>query len=123
MWNCAPVSVVALEDDFFVGLRADEFEGPGSDRLARDFIERTIGHNPNRSLGEIPQQGGPRLFQMKDNRQLIGRFDPVDERAVGRGLRAPNLALEQGIERPPYIARCKRPPIVKLYARMQVEDI
>src|SRR5271167_816527 len=59
---------------------------------------------------------------MKDDGELVGDIDALHETIRG-SFRATNLALEQGIERPLYIARSERPSIVKLYARMQVKDV
>ena len=50
----SPVVIVAFDDDFLVLLGAQKLEWSRAHRLARDLVERPIGHNPTGSLGEIP---------------------------------------------------------------------
>src|ERR1700693_3702437 len=114
--------VVAFEDDFFVGLSADESERSGTDGMPRHFISATVRHNADRSIGEIPKQGRIRFLHVKDHGEVIGRVDTIDE-AVDRGFSAANFALNEGVEGALHIARGEWASVMKRYAMVQVEDV
>ena len=90
--------------------------------MRRDFTSAAVGHDANRAIGQIPQQSGDRFLHVKDDGEVIGRIDAIDE-AVDRRLGAANLALKQGIERPLHVARGERTSIMKLHAVMQMKDV
>src|SRR5260370_7251044 len=65
-----PVIVVALDDDLFILLVTDKREWPRSNGLPRDLVERPIGHNPTRSLRQIPHPPYIPLSHMKSHINL-----------------------------------------------------
>ncbi len=99
----APVVVVALDNDFLVGLGADKFERSRTDRMPRNLITAALRDNADCSVGQIPQQRGESLFQVKNHGEIIWRVDVIDE-TVDCGLRAANFALKQRIKRPLHVA-------------------
>ena len=78
-----PVFVVALEDDIFVRLRADEAEGTGADGVAAHLVAAAVGHDADGAVGKIPQQGRERLFEMEDDGVVVRRVDVIDEAIDG----------------------------------------
>ena len=69
---CTPVIVVALDYDFFILLGADKLE---RSRAPSDFrvisSSNSVGHDANRPLREVPQQGRVRLLQMKYHGEFL----------------------------------------------------
>ena len=59
---------------------------------------------------------------MKDDGEVIGRVDVIDE-AIDRCFGAAHLALKERIEGPLHVARGERVSIMKLHAAMQVKDV
>ena len=96
--------------------------GPEPIGMPRHFISAAVGHNADRAIGEIPQQGGVRLFHVKYHGEVIRRIEVIHE-AIGRRLGTANLSGKQGIEGPLHIARGERTPVVKLHAVMKVKDV
>ena len=90
--------------------------------MPRHFVAAAIGHNPDRAVRQIPEQGRVLFLHVEDHRDIVRRVDAVHER-VHRRLGAANLALQQRVESPLHIARGERTPIVKRDATMQMKDV
>src|SRR5262249_41590896 len=117
-----PVVVVSFEDDLFVLLGANEAKWAGADGMHRHLAQAALGHNANRTVGEIPQQSGEGLFQVEHNREVVRCVDVVDG-AIDAGLGGADLSCQQGIERPLHVTRGEGSSVVKLYGRSNMEDV
>src|ERR1700757_4751000 len=90
--------------------------------MQRDLVAAAVGDDADRAVGEIPEQCCVRLFHVKDDRGVVGRFDMIDEFVDGR-LGTADFSLQQRIEGPLHIAGCQRTAVVKLYATVQMKDV
>ena len=76
----SPIVRVALDNDLFVLLRADKTKRAGADGIAIEIFSAAVGHDANRAVGKIPQQGRQRFLQMEDYGVVIWRINVVDRR-------------------------------------------
>ena len=83
-WPRAPVVVVALEDDFLILFRADKLEWPrvpiGWRVISSSDPSGTIPLAPSE---RFHSKVALRLLQMKDNGEIVGRVDAIDEAVRG----------------------------------------
>ena len=90
--------------------------------MPRHLIAAAVGHNANRSIGDVPQQRGVRFLHVEDNREVIRSVEMI-EKAKGCRFRATNLSSKQGIESPLHVARGQRASVVEFHASMQMKNI
>src|ERR1700722_1864094 len=86
------------------------------------FVAAALGHNPYRAVRQIPKQGRVLLLHVKNYCSVLRCIDVV-HKAIDRRLGATNLALQQRIESPLYIARAQGTPVMKLDAAMKMKNV
>lgn len=117
-----PVIVVAFDDNLLIRFGADEAKRAGPDRMLSHFIQRPVGNDAHGAGGEIPEKSGKRLFQAEDDGVVVGSFKVIDV-TVGSGAGGADLAFEERVEGPLYVARGEGAAIVKFYVVAKVEDV
>src|SRR6185437_11814225 len=94
----------------------------GADGVSPEVASAAVGNDTNSGVAEVPEKAGVGLAEVEDDGGGVGRIDAGDV-FVGAGFDGDDGSVEDGVERPLYVARSEGAAILKMHPGAEMKDV